>query len=467
MSCSALRGALALGVTAVLSVATLPASAAGAMRVTVDGRPVTLAPAPIVRAGRLFVPLRGIFEDVGASVVFANGQINATGNGHTVSLHLGSRQAFVDGQQEMLDAAPFLVGTSLYIPLRFVSQALGTLVDYDPRNELVAIATGNAEAPNQSITASPAASPAPAVAAAPPSPTPPSTIPQRVASAPTASPPVAAVPASPMPSPTVPQRVASAATAPPTPAALRQPTPMPSAKRVASAMTVPRTPAVPHRETPRPRRTRRPASSVRLVLEHPANGTSVRSSRPTVQASFERGKVNPNRVRVTLDGRDVTVAAYVSAHGITYTPLSPIPPGMHDVRVHGADESGATFLGRWRFRSGSEAPMVTIANVAPRPGGTVGREFTVRGRTTPGATVTIQVNQTSRRRSFGQILGGLFGIGRPAAAQSTVTAGRNGRFVSLIDINAPRGVTLGIVITSTDSNYGIVATPMRFSVRMQ
>jgi hypothetical protein len=206
---------------------------------------------------------------------------------------------------------------------------------------------------------------------------------------------------------------------------------------------------------------------VRVVLEHPANGRSVRSSRPTVQASFVRGKVDPNRVRVTLDGRDVTVAAYVSARGITYTPLSPIPPGPHEVRVQGADQSGATFAQRWRFRSGSEAPVVTIANVAPRPGGTVGHEFAVRGRTTPGATVTIQVSQTSRRRGFGQILGGLFGIGRPAQTQSTVTAGRNGRFVSLIDINAPRGVTLGIVITSTDSKYGVVATPLRFSVRMQ
>jgi hypothetical protein len=207
-------------------------------------------------------------------------------------------------------------------------------------------------------------------------------------------------------------------------------------------------------------------SSVRVVLEHPTNGTSVRSSRPTVQASFVTGKVDPNRVRVTLDGRDVTLAAYVSAHGVTYTPLSPIPRGLHDVRVQGADQSGATFARRWRFRSGSEMPVVTIANVAPRPGGTVGRKFTVRGHTAPGATVTIQVSQTSRQRGLRQMLGGLLGFVRPARAQSTVTAGRNGRFVSLIDIDAPSGVTLGIEITSTDFNYGIVAKPLRFSVRM-
>lgn len=232
-------------------------------------------------------------------------------------------------------------------------------------------------------------------------------------------------------------------------------------------MTVPTRPAAPPRPTPRPQRTPRAPSSVRVVLEHPANGTSVRISRPMVRASFVKGKVNPNRVRVALDGRDVTVASYVSAHGITYTPLSPIPPGRHEVRVQGADQSGATFAQRWQFRSGAVAPVITIANVAPRPGGTVGNKFAVRGRTTPGAIVTIQVSQTSHRHGLGTFLGGLFGIGRPARAQKTVTAGRNGRFVSLIDINAPKGATLGIVITSTDANYGIVATPLRFSVRTQ
>ena len=65
---------------------------------------------PIVRAGRVFVPLRGVFERLGASVVYANGQINATGRGRTVSLRIGSTQATVDGQPTTLDVAPFVVG---------------------------------------------------------------------------------------------------------------------------------------------------------------------------------------------------------------------------------------------------------------------------------------------------------------------------------------------------------------------
>ena len=208
-------------------------------------------------------------------------------------------------------------------------------------------------------------------------------------------------------------------------------------------------------------------STVRVVRENPANGKSVRTSRPIVQAAFAGGNVDPNSVRVTLDGRDVTRAAYVSGQRISYTPLSPIPAGPHEVHIQGADRHRATFSQGWRFKSGNDTPVVTISNVIPRAGGMVGRAFTVRGNTRSGATVTIQVSQTIQRRGFFQKLGHALGFGRrPASAERIVTAGRNGHFASSIDINAPGGSMLAIVITSTDRNYGISSLPFRFSVRM-
>jgi hypothetical protein len=118
--------------------------------VQVNGVPVNVNPPPTERAGRVFVPLRGVFEQLGASVVYSNGAINATGRGHNVSLHVGSQQAVVDGQQQTLDVAPFIIGASTYVPLRFVSQALSANVNYDGSNNIVAITTngGAAPAPN-------------------------------------------------------------------------------------------------------------------------------------------------------------------------------------------------------------------------------------------------------------------------------------------------------------------------------
>lgn len=125
--------------------------------VTVNGQPAALSPAPIERAGRVFVPLRGVFEKLGASVVYANGQINAQGNNRAIALKIGSTQASVNGSPTALDVAPFIVGASTYVPLRFVAEALGASVNWDNSNRLVAITTnGSAPAPPpQTITAQP------------------------------------------------------------------------------------------------------------------------------------------------------------------------------------------------------------------------------------------------------------------------------------------------------------------------
>ena len=73
-----------------------------------------------------------------------NGQINAIGNGRNISLNIGSTQASINGQPQVLDVAPFIVGASTYVPLRFVAQALGDAVNWDNSNSIVAITTNGA-----------------------------------------------------------------------------------------------------------------------------------------------------------------------------------------------------------------------------------------------------------------------------------------------------------------------------------
>jgi Copper amine oxidase N-terminal domain len=158
MSSSTKRRLSALSATALLTtMSVVTALAAGPVTVQVNGNTLNLNPPPTERAGRVFVPLRGVFENLGASVVYANRVINATGRGHTVSLRIGSQTATVDGQQQTVDVAPFIIGASTYVPLRFVSQALGATVNYDGANRVVAISTngGGNVPPNQTITPAP------------------------------------------------------------------------------------------------------------------------------------------------------------------------------------------------------------------------------------------------------------------------------------------------------------------------
>jgi hypothetical protein len=127
---------------AALCLAPLAAPAQSAVTVIVNGQTMNFAQPPIVRAGRVFVPLRGVFEQLGATVVYASGQINATARGRTISLTIGSTQATVDGQPQTIDVAPFIVTDTTFVPLRFISQALGASVNWNDSSSTVTIAGG-------------------------------------------------------------------------------------------------------------------------------------------------------------------------------------------------------------------------------------------------------------------------------------------------------------------------------------
>ena len=56
----------------------------------------------------------------------------------------GSRQAFINDSPVTLDAAPIIVARRVYVPLRFVGEALGAAVAWDPGLHIVSITPGPA-----------------------------------------------------------------------------------------------------------------------------------------------------------------------------------------------------------------------------------------------------------------------------------------------------------------------------------
>jgi hypothetical protein len=138
---------------AVLALLAAPgaALAQSSATVVVNGQTVQFDQPPVEQNGRLFVPLRGVFERLGASVVYSNGQINATSGGTTIQLQVGSTQAQVAGTPTTLDAPPFLEGGRVLVPLRFISQALGASVNYVSSSQTVYVNQGG----NQSAASAP------------------------------------------------------------------------------------------------------------------------------------------------------------------------------------------------------------------------------------------------------------------------------------------------------------------------
>lgn len=123
-----------------------PASAQtdyAAPRVRLNGQPLATSVAPLVQNGRTLVPMRDIFEALGATVVWnPNTRAIRAQKGPTeVWLQIGNNTARVDRQPKVLDEAPQLYGGSTLVPLRFVSEALGANVRWNNATRVVAIRT--------------------------------------------------------------------------------------------------------------------------------------------------------------------------------------------------------------------------------------------------------------------------------------------------------------------------------------
>jgi hypothetical protein len=138
-------GALSVSTLAVA----LPAFAQG-ITVSVNGQPLNFGSVPPVsQDGRVLVPLRGVFESLGAIVDYnaATHTIDALRGETRLQLTLGSRTAVVNGNAVTLDVpAQTSLGRTL-VPLRFVGEAFGAQVNWNSSLRAISIVSTSAEAP--------------------------------------------------------------------------------------------------------------------------------------------------------------------------------------------------------------------------------------------------------------------------------------------------------------------------------
>lgn len=149
-------------------------AAAQPVTVLVDGYAVAFDRPPVVIAGRLLIPLRGVFERLGARVTWLPEprQVVARRGATTVVLQPGSAIARVDGRPVRLDVPALIVGGRTMVPLRFVGEALGAVVDWEPVGRIVYVTSSGVAAPPGPPVVMPPAPPTPAPAPAPAAPEP-------------------------------------------------------------------------------------------------------------------------------------------------------------------------------------------------------------------------------------------------------------------------------------------------------
>jgi len=111
--------------------------------VKVNDKPITFDVKPTIINDRTMVPLRAIFEALGAQVTW-DGDTNTIYSSKANSiiiLQINNKMAFVNSTGVTLDVAPQIIEDRTLVPVRFIAEALGADVQWDGEKNMVIINT--------------------------------------------------------------------------------------------------------------------------------------------------------------------------------------------------------------------------------------------------------------------------------------------------------------------------------------
>lgn len=116
------------------------------INVILDGKLIEFDTPPIIDNGTTLVPLRAIFEALGASVEWNSATRNIVSklNETTISLSIDSKVAYKNGAQLNLFVAPKIIDSRTMVPVRFIAESFGVEVDWDSSMKSVVLITDNA-----------------------------------------------------------------------------------------------------------------------------------------------------------------------------------------------------------------------------------------------------------------------------------------------------------------------------------
>ncbi len=111
--------------------ATVPNASGANLSVALDGQAVSFDVQPFIKSGRVMVPVRAISEALGAVVRYDDSTmtVTITKGSNVIILIVGSSVA-EDGNPIMLDVPAEVVDGRIFVPIRFVAEAMGCQVDW-------------------------------------------------------------------------------------------------------------------------------------------------------------------------------------------------------------------------------------------------------------------------------------------------------------------------------------------------
>ena len=111
------------------------------IKVIVDKEKLFLDTYPIIENGRTLVPMRIIFEKLGANVEWNDETKTVTAKKDDVEIKLtiNDKTAYVNGKEITLDTPSVIKDGRTLVPVRFISESLGKDVEWDAENKYVIV----------------------------------------------------------------------------------------------------------------------------------------------------------------------------------------------------------------------------------------------------------------------------------------------------------------------------------------
>lgn len=134
-----------------LSAAPLTALAADDISVYVDGDQLSFDVPPVIENDRTLVPMRAIFEALGAEVEWdqETATVTATRGGDTLKITIGSNVLYVNNDSVELDVPAKITDGRTLVPVRAISESFDAKVEWDSGMRSVKISTEKTEEDTQ------------------------------------------------------------------------------------------------------------------------------------------------------------------------------------------------------------------------------------------------------------------------------------------------------------------------------
>ena len=112
--------------------------------VTINSVPVIFDVQPRIINSRTMVPVRAIFESLGASVLWDSETrtVTAQNGARKVSMTIGRNEINIGEEVVVMDTVPMIINNRTFIPARFAAEAFDSSVEWDGENKTVQIITG-------------------------------------------------------------------------------------------------------------------------------------------------------------------------------------------------------------------------------------------------------------------------------------------------------------------------------------